>query len=665
MNKTNAINAYLQAVDVEYSYRLAKKMETYKTNPVLGFRTAGSPAEIETGRMLAREMEAAGLKDIHMDELILDSWEFKRAVMRFADRDGQMREIQLGAYQTNFVTEGFQEFEVVDLGRGTAEDYEGRDVWGKLVLADINQRDEWWINFPVYQAHLKGAAALIAVQGGGYGEVDEAALNAQDIAGPADAPAFSMSQADARLLRERIQEEGSVKVLFDAESRVERERPAYNVWGVIPGESQEKILLTAHYDSYFAGFQDDNTAVSMIISMARSLIASGYRPRRTIVVCAMAAEEWGIINSKYDWSTGAWQQMFKVRPQWRREAVADLNFELPAYVHDRRDAIRGTYEFKDFLEEFLRNLPQEVDPREAYPDGITVCAPIETWSDDFSVAISGVPSLVNDFSGGSFMETHYHSQFDNDDFYDEKVYRFHHQLYGLLLMELDQAAVAPVNPAEIFRQLRRSIRPVTGEEDETAIRSLLLRLTEAEELGDRLYRRVRERNRAGQADPALQRGLLNLFQKSQDYFVRLDWQDSVLFPQEAVQNNLRSLRAAEKCLEAGDTAQALEAIYRIDNSRYAFLFDEEVYRYFTEYVLNQPADRLQWGAGRIVHHENLFGLVERLKAKHRRGSTDLAEEICLIKEVEEQQKVCYDDDIQYIARSVEKLTGEMKKLEEG
>ena len=480
--------------------------------------------------MLAREMEAAGLKDIHMDELTPGFLEFKRAVMRFADRDGQMREIQLGAYQTNFVTEGFQEFEVVDLGRGTAEDYEGRDVRGKLVLADINQRDEWWINFPRVPGPPEGGCGPHRrpggrLRGGGRGGSERPGHRRA-----CGRPRLLHVPGDARLLRERIQEEGSVKVLFDAESRVERERLAYNVWGVIPGESQEKILLTAHYDSYFAGFQDDNTAVSMIISMARSLIASGYRPRRTIVVCAMAAEEWGIINSKYDWSTGAWQQMFKVRPQWRREAVADLNFELPAYVHDRQDAIRGTYEFKDFLEEFLRNLPPEVDPREAYPDGITVCAPIETWSDDFSVAISGVPSLVNDFSGGSFMETHYHSQFDNDDFYDEKVYRFHHQLYGLLLMELDQAAVAPVNPAEIFRQLRRSIRPVTGEEDETAIRSLLLRLTEAEELGDRLYRRVRERNRAGQADSALQRGLLNLFQKSQDYFVRLDWQDSVLFP---------------------------------------------------------------------------------------------------------------------------------------
>jgi len=37
-------------------------------------------------------------------------------------------------------------------------------VAGKIVLAEINQRDEWWINFPVYQAHEKGAKALIAVQ---------------------------------------------------------------------------------------------------------------------------------------------------------------------------------------------------------------------------------------------------------------------------------------------------------------------------------------------------------------------------------------------------------------------------------------------------------------------------------------------------------------------
>ncbi len=665
MDQLEKQNAYLREIDVDYSYRLAKKMETFRTNEVLGYRTAGSAAEIETGRMLAEEMRAIGLKDVHMDEIIIDSWEFRKAVMRFKDSQGILHEFQLGAYQADFLTDGFASFQIEDLGKGTAADYEGRDVTGKLVMVDINQREEWWINFPVYQAHLKGAAGLIAVQENGYGEIDDTALNAQDLAGPCDAPAFSMSRSDAALLRRELRSKGSVTVEFDGDSRVRKNSPAYNVWGVIPGKREDRILLTAHYDSYFSGFQDDNTAVSMIISMARSLISCGYEPEHTIVICALAAEEWGVINSKYDWSAGAWNQVFKRRPEWRGTTVVDLNFELPAHAHDRQDAIRGIYEYRDFLETFLRELPPEVDPKEAYPDGITVYTPIETWSDDFSMAIGGIPSIVNDFSGGRFMETHYHSQFDNDDFYDENVYRFHHQLYGLLVMAFDQTPTAPLNPSEVFRQIRRSIRPVTGEEDEKAILLLMDRLSEAEELAEKLYKKVRTGNAAGIRNDRLQSGLLALFQKCQDYFVRLDWQDNVLFPQEAVQNNLRALCAASGHLKAGDAASALEAVYSIDNSRYAFLFEEEVYRYFTEYVLHQPEDRLQWGAGRIVHHENLYRLVEQLKEKHKKGCRNLKEELEMAKKVEAQQKMCYDDDIRYITRSVEKLITEMKKLEEG
>ena len=67
---------YLKAVDIGYSYRLAKKMEEFKSNPVLGYRTAGSKAEFDTGEFLKAEMERIGLSDIHKDELCLDSWEF-------------------------------------------------------------------------------------------------------------------------------------------------------------------------------------------------------------------------------------------------------------------------------------------------------------------------------------------------------------------------------------------------------------------------------------------------------------------------------------------------------------------------------------------------------------------------------------------------------------
>ena len=96
----------------------------------------------------------------------------------------------------------------------------------------------------------------------------------------------------------------------------------YNIVGEIPGENPDRmILLSGHYDSYFSGFQDDNTAVSMLIEIGRMLIKSNYKPHNTIVLCAMAAEEWGVINSKYDWSTGAYEEVFTVHPEWKLSLI--------------------------------------------------------------------------------------------------------------------------------------------------------------------------------------------------------------------------------------------------------------------------------------------------------------------------------------------------------
>ena len=411
----NRINECISHLDITYSYQLAKQMETHKTNPVLGFRTAGSDAEHKTGDFLYEEMKRIGLQNVTKDEFWLDSWTFEHAVLRFQDQHGELHTCQMGAYQTNFETNGFETYDLVYVGRGTASDYEGLNVRGKLVLADINQRDEWWINYPVYQAYLKGAIGLIAVQTQGYAEIDPRALNAQDIAGPEYAPAFSLSRQDASYLKELLCPEdpavshpSSVAVELNASSWVERNRPAYNITGYLPGTAASEgddrmILLSAHYDSYFDGFQDDNCAVSMTFGIIKALIDSGYQPRYTIAVCALAAEEWGVCDSKFDWSTGAWNQVFRVHPEWQGRVIADLNFELPAHAHNTQDAIRSTYESADFLKHFCENVTV---PKEAYPDGLTVLAPIETWSDDFSIAISGIPSTVNDFSAGPFMETH-------------------------------------------------------------------------------------------------------------------------------------------------------------------------------------------------------------------------------------------------------------------
>lgn len=649
---------YIASLDIEASYNLAKQMEAYRTNPVLGYRPAGSKAEFETGEMLKSYMEDLGLSNVRKDEIKVDGWEFEKAVLAYADAAGERQEVQLGAYQTDFVTKGAETFQVVYVGKGGEKDYADKDVTGKIVLAEINQRDEWWINFPVYQAHEKGAKALIAVQIGGYGQVDEKALNAQDIAGPPEAAAFSMSFEDSEKLKTCLDEKGEITVTLDASSRVMRDVSTYNILGEIPGRRSDRmILLSAHYDSYFSGFQDDNTAVAMMLGIARAFIKMGYQPENTWVFCAMAAEEWGIADSKYDWSTGAYAEVFNVHPEWAGKVIGDFNFELPALSNGNLDGIRCTYEYKDFFEDTLKTLPA-LSP--AYPEGVLVSAPIETWSDDFSVAISGIPSMVNEFSAGSFMTTHYHSQYDSDAYYNEAAYRFHHELYGLLLMHLDSQSVAPLNFAEVFEQASASLDVLMCQKSGSRVTALLNLLGQTEEVAEEVYDRIYDINEAGVDSEQCHEAeniLLKVFKMAQDKYVRLTWEDAVVFPQEAAQNNLRYLKKAIRALKRKipDAEAAFEALYEIDNNAYAFQFSKQVYERFTDYVLDQNSDRLQWGRGRIVHHENLYDLVAQLMDKYHQGATDFANEIAELEKVAKRQKAYLRDDIEYMLQSTEKM----------
>lgn len=649
---------YIASLDIEASYNLAKQMEAYRTNPVLGYRPAGSKAEFETGEMLKSYMEDLGLSNVRKDEIKVDGWEFEKAVLAYADAAGERQEVQLGAYQTDFVTKGAETFQVVYVGKGGEKDYADKDVTGKIVLAEINQRDEWWINFPVYQAHEKGAKALIAVQIGGYGQVDEKALNAQDIAGPPEAAAFSMSFEDSEKLKACLDEKGEITVTLDASSRVMRDVSTYNILGEIPGRRSDRmILLSAHYDSYFSGFQDDNTAVAMMLGIARAFIKMGYQPENTWVFCAMAAEEWGIADSKYDWSTGAYAEVFNVHPEWAGKVIGDFNFELPALSNGNLDGIRCTYEYKDFFEDTLKTLPA-LSP--AYPEGVLVSAPIETWSDDFSVAISGIPSMVNEFSAGSFMTTHYHSQYDSDAYYNEAAYRFHHELYGLLLMHLDRQSVAPLNFAEVFEQASASLDVLMCQKSGSRVTALLNLLGQTEEVAEEVYDRIYDINEVGVDSEQCREAeniLLKVFKMAQDKYVRLTWEDAVVFPQEAAQNNLRYLKKAIRALKrkTPDAEAAFEALYEIDNNAYAFQFSKQVYERFTDYVLDQNSDRLQWGRGRIVHHENLYDLVAQLMDKYHQGATDFSDEIVELEKVAKRQKAYLRDDIEYMLQSTEKM----------
>ena len=670
----SAVQAYLDKVDVDYSYDLALKLEEERSNEKLGYRTAGSDAELATGDMLKAEMERIGLQNVTKDEFTLDTWTFTGAQLSFTDASGAAYTAELGGYQTDFVTDGAQSFTVIDGGRGTEADLAGLDVSGKLVLVDINQRADWWINYPAYEAHLAGAAAVIAVQNGGYGEVSDDALNAQDVCGPADAPAFSMSRTDAELLKAAMDENGEAAVTLDADSRVGMDGTSYNIVGTIPGrDTEHMVLMSAHYDSYFAGFQDDNAAIALMMGIAKGLIDSGYQPEKTRGVCAMAAEEWGVSDSRYDWSTGAYNQIFRVHPEWVGKVIADINFELPAMDEGTADQIRTSYELKTFVDAFKAGVPQ-VDG--VFPDGIEIIVPTQTWSDDFSLSIAGVPSSVTALRGG-FAKTHYHSQFDNQDTYSREAFLFHHNMYGMLMLAYDHCAVSPLDFSTRLDALRESMDDtvMTAEQADR----LNAALDEANAAAAAAWDKVSEANKAYQealdagdtarADELLagtkemNADVLAAFKFAEDAFVRLTWEDSSIFPHEHSQNNLLALQGAAEALKQGDSAAALDDyLYSVDNNWYAYDWSRETFGHFTDYVLNQSADRLMWGAGRVQGHEDLFDVIRSLQEKYGDSAADYTAELARLDQAIETQTGMLDEQVAHEVSALAELTARLTQI---
>lgn len=92
----------------------------------------------------------------------------------------------------------------------------------------------------------------------------------------------------------------------------------------------------------------------MMFGIAKALIDARIQPDNTILICAMAAEEWGVIDSDFDWSTGAYEQVFTAHPEWVGKVIADLNFELPALAHGAGARIRSCYEYSHFWNNFWK-----------------------------------------------------------------------------------------------------------------------------------------------------------------------------------------------------------------------------------------------------------------------------------------------------------------------
>ena len=148
---------WMQAVSPEYGYQIAYELSTnpaYVNSERFGGRQAGSDAEHAAAEYLYQEMLSLGLEDVEKVAADCDRWQFNGASFTVDGEDYPVYTYATAATPADGLTA-----EIVYVGQGTMWDYEGLDVTGKIVLVDINQRDD----------HLSDAGGAAPGRGGDSG----------------------------------------------------------------------------------------------------------------------------------------------------------------------------------------------------------------------------------------------------------------------------------------------------------------------------------------------------------------------------------------------------------------------------------------------------------------------------------------------------------------
>lgn len=653
---------FTNAVSPDYAYDVALELTTNPDyfNSELGGRNAGSKAEHAAADYLAGLMEEIGLSDVEKQAAQCDLWQFNGASFTV---DGV--EYPVYSYATAATPAEGITAEVVYAGKGTMWDYEGLDAEGKIVLVDIDQRNDWWITYPMLEAEFQGAAAILAANVGGYSQIADDALNSQDVCGPTSIPTLSIGVSDSLEIREKL-EQGPVTATLVVDNEVEIDAgTTYNITGVLKGKSSEhQILIGGHYDAHFWGFQDDNCAVGLVLAMAKAMVDSGYQPENDIVFCLHGAEEWGSSYTQYDWTVGAWEMINNVHPDWVGRTLAFINFELPAYEFDTYTSTYSAPEMYEMLDYFANEYPYSPDPVGCFPDGVlTEGYQTYTYSDDFSYYAAGVPSTVNGFLLQKDMETVfpfyeeiYHTQYDTPDTYNEAVMNFNIQYYGALAMYIDQTPALYLDFTAQYDRILNSMDEETmaaAGVDVDAFKAALDRLNQsAQSMVDRVvdvntrYLQAGEEGDTEQMAELWAQGKeltnqnLAAFQYAQKNLLGLMYERPIV-PHEAPQENILLCQAIIDCLKQGDVATAVdEYAWTVNNvlEWYAMYFSPEVIAVQDDMLWGEDnQDNLYWGTDIGFTKADVDEATRSIFARYDETSGDFSKEIAVYQAAIEAQ----------------------------
>jgi N-acetylated-alpha-linked acidic dipeptidase len=239
------------------------------------------------------------------------------------------------------------------------------------------------------------------------------------------------------------------------------QRPIYNVIAKMSGTNDDQwVVLGNHHDAWVYGAADPGSGTSAMLEVARGLgelVRTGWRPRRTIVICEWDAEEPGLVGST-DWVEAN-------RAQLQAKAIAYINTDVG--VTGPNFSGSAVPSLKEFLRDATRSVNDPQSGQSIYAawrnrvglanDDVNQEGRSEIRrptisalgaGSDFSPFLdyAGIPSIDLSFTGDYGV---YHSRYDDfywmqhfgdpDFAYETALAR----VMGVMALRLDEADVLP------------------------------------------------------------------------------------------------------------------------------------------------------------------------------------------------------------------------------
>jgi hypothetical protein len=269
--------------------------QTLKDLADFGNKRAGSDEDARAGAYLEGRWKGAALEQVHFE-----SFSFPKFVLASSSVSVTLDGAGAAAVTHEvfaYSGTGHADADVAYVGKGHPEDYAGKDVTGKIVLVDHDDK-----------FHRTSQVALVAQHGGiamlwastapnNLIQVGTASLT-DGVAAPV--PAVSIGADDAKKVRDAVTGGKPAHAVLDVQASTQRAE-GRNLVGTLPGSdpSGAYVVIGAHYDTWFTGSFDNGTGVAAAVVIAEDFAKRGGR-KLGLRFVAYDAEEVGLFGG-YDY----------------------------------------------------------------------------------------------------------------------------------------------------------------------------------------------------------------------------------------------------------------------------------------------------------------------------------------------------------------------------